>query len=127
MDLALLVYGISVLTQFSVILIIAAVVVTISFLVSAISYGAAYNKEEIITAKYWWKCSTVALAIVVPLLVITPTEKTMYTMVAAYAAQKVAEDPKVQKLSGKVLNILEAKLDGYIADMSTAKEKKATN
>ena len=124
MDLALLVYGISVLTQFSVILIIAAVVVTISFIVSAMAYGGAYNKEEIITAKYWWKCSTVALAIVVPLLIITPSEKTMYTMVAAYAAQKVAEDPKVQQLSGKVLLLVEGKLDGYIADMSTVKEKK---
>lgn len=117
MDLALLVYGISVLTQFSVILIIAAAVVVVSFVVSAMAYCGAYNKEEIIAAKYWWKCSTIALAIVVPLLVITPSEKTMYTMVAAYAAQKVAEDPKVQQLSGKVLLLVEGKLDGYIADM----------
>ena len=124
MDLALLVYGISVLTQFSTVLILAAVVVGVSFIVSAMAYGGAYNKEEINTAKYWWKCSTIALTIVVPLLVIVPSEKTMYTMVAAYAAQKVAEDPKVQQLSGKVLLLVEGKLDGYIADMSVVKEKK---
>lgn len=127
MDLALLVYGISVLTQFSALLIIASVVVAISFIFSAIAYSAAYNKEDIATAKYWWKCCTIALAIVAPLLVITPNEKTMYTMVAAYAAQKVAEDPKVQQLSGKVLVMLEAKLDSYILDMAVAKDKKEVN
>ena len=37
-------------------------------------------------------------------------------MVAAYAAQKVSENDKVQQMSGKVLTIIEQKLDGYIAE-----------
>jgi hypothetical protein len=48
--------------------------------------------------------------------VLLPSEKTAYTMVAAYAAQKVAENDKVQQMSGKVLTIIEQKLDGYIED-----------
>ena len=49
------------------------------------------------------------------LLVFLPSEQTAYTMVGAYAAQKVVEDPKVQQLSAKVLKIVEMKLDSYIA------------
>ena len=37
-------------------------------------------------------------------------------MVGAYAAQKVAENDKVQQMSGKVLTIIEQKLDSYIED-----------
>ncbi len=48
--------------------------------------------------------------------VIVPTEKTAWLMVGAYAGQKVAENEKVQELSGKVLTIIEKKLDAYIIE-----------
>ena len=48
--------------------------------------------------------------------IIIPSQKTAYMMVGAYATQRVAENPKVQDMSGKVLTIIEQKLDGYIED-----------
>ena len=122
MDLALLVYSISVLT------IINALTVLVLFMalavngISSIVYFAGYHKSEIDTSIRFWKYSAVALAITVPLAVLIPREKTMYTMVGAYAAQKVAEDTKVQNLSAKVLKIVENKLDSYIEEATTAKK-----
>ena len=35
-----------------------------------------------------------------------------------YVAQKIAEDPKVQQLSGKVVQAIELKIDGYLEEAS---------
>ena len=50
------------------------------------------------------------------LLLFIPSEKTAYMMVGAYSAQRVAENPKVQEMSGKVLKIVESKLDKYVEE-----------
>jgi hypothetical protein len=47
---------------------------------------------------------------------IIPNEKTAWLMVGAYVGQQVAENEKVQELSGKVLTIIEKKLDAYIME-----------
>jgi hypothetical protein len=57
--------------------------------------------------------------------VLIPNEKTAYTMVGAYAAQKVVENNKVQDMSGKVLTIINQKLDTYIDEGIQEAEKKA--
>ena len=62
-----------------------------------------------------WKAFWVAVA-AFWVLILIPSEKTAYTMVGAYAAQKVAENEKVQQMSGKVLTIIEQKLDSIIED-----------
>lgn len=49
-------------------------------------------------------------------LAILPSEKTAYTMVGAYAAQRLAQNSEVQALSGKVLTIIEQQMDKYIAE-----------
>lgn len=75
---------------------------------------------------FWYKFSTRSLMTVILssiILIATPSDKTMYMMVGAYAAQKAAEDPKVQQLSGKVLKLVETELDSYIED-STKKVTK---
>ena len=46
--------------------------------------------------------------------VLLPTEKTAYTMVAAYATQKVYESPETAKIQAKVLTIINQKLDTFI-------------
>ena len=79
-----------------------------AFRVESISLGDA----SVTVMKY--AGSIVVISVL--LNVILPNEKTAYTMVAAYAAQKVSENDKVQQLSGKVLTIIEQKLDGYIED-----------
>ena len=120
MDLALLVYAISVLSSTGAVLLVLSFIATIVAAFSAIGYFAGYYETEINTAKYFWKYSVIVLSIITPILLFIPSEKTMYTMVGAYAVQKVAEDPKVQQLSAKVLKVVEDKLDGYI-DETTKK------
>jgi hypothetical protein len=125
MDLALLVYAISLLHgigTFFVALIMACGAVAIGNFIYWIDYSNSSEKEAGVK-KRLWKAFWVTV-ISSWMLILLPTEKTAYTMVGAYAAQKVAENDKVQQMSGKVLTIIEQKLDGYIDDgIEEAKSK----
>ena len=127
MDLALLVYAISTLEG------IKAIVGSLSglsmivcmglFLYMGDQYGDD-NKNKAWAwkrIKLWFSGGLFCLFVFVML----PTQKTAYTMVGAYAAQKVAENEKVQQLSGKVLTIIEQRLDGYIEEGLDKLKKKA--
>lgn len=124
MDLALLVYGISLLGSLSPVLVITALMslafVFIQFMYWVDGYGDDRTEGCL---RRGWKAFWVGIIAVI-MLVVLPSEKTAYTMVGAYAAQKVAENEKVQQMSGKVLTIIEQKLDGYIeAGLEEAKKK----
>jgi hypothetical protein len=125
MDLALLVYAISLLHgigTFFVTLIMACGAVAIGNFIYWIDYSNSSEREAGVK-KRLWKAFWVAV-ISAWMLILLPTEKTAYTMVGAYAAQKVAENDKVQQMSGKVLTIIEQKLDSYIDDgIEEAKSK----
>lgn len=129
MDLALLVYGISLLHGiggFFVAGILASGAGTAFFFmwyVTETNRCSYYSKEENdkreangVMCITWIKRLIPTGIICAFLLIFVPTEKTAYTMVGAYAAQKVAENEKVQAMSGKVLTIIEQKLDSYIED-----------
>lgn len=91
-------------------------------------YNERENDERVangVMCVRWIKRGLALSIISATVLVFVPTEKTAYTMVGAYAAQKVAENDKVQAMSGKVLTIIEQKLDGYIQDGITEAEKRA--
>lgn len=139
MDLALLVYGISILDKIGPVLALM-IGLTILSLIIALIYRFAMlsieswdgdrtierkNKERILLDK-WITRLFIILGLATFLQIITPSEKTAYTMVGAYAAQKVAENDKVQQMSGKVLTIIEQKLDGYIDQGLKEAEKKVT-
>ena len=121
MDLALLVYGISLLhgigTFFVSLVIICACIALANgiYWIDISAYRDDYEKKVVGIKSRVWKCFWVGVASAW-MLILLPTEKTAYTMVGAYAAQKVAESDKVQQMSGKVLTIIEQKLDGYITD-----------
>lgn len=128
MDLALLVYGINVLGKLGVVLGLATgfgiIVFVISTLVRVFHTKETWDSKHDDEIKQGRRDASVTVMkyagsiVVVSILlnVILPNEKTAYTMVAAYAAQKVSENDKVQQMSGKVLTIIEQKLDGYIAE-----------
>ena len=59
------------------------------------------------------KYSFISLLVSSFLAVIIPSEKTAWLMVGAYASQKIAENDKVQELSGKVITIIENKINEY--------------
>jgi TRAP-type C4-dicarboxylate transport system permease large subunit len=127
MDLALLVYGISLLHGISAFFVSAIVICGVGnvfFFMWYVTetdrksyYSQKENDEREANGKMcikWIKRLLATAAIASFLLIFVPTEKTAYTMVGAYAAQKVAENEKVQQMSGKVLTIIEQKLDSYI-------------
>jgi hypothetical protein len=129
MDLALLVYAISLLHgigTFVVMCMLASGAVAGWFTIWRISecdeksyYSDRENEKRVengLMCEKWIKRGVITGFIFSIVLVFIPTEKTAYTMVGAYAAQKVAENDKVQAMSGKVLTIIEQKLDSYIED-----------
>ena len=126
MDLALLVYAISTLEGIKAItgslVGLSALICLALFIYMGDQYGDD-NKNKAWAwkrIKLWFSSCLFCLFVFVML----PTQKTAYTMVGAYAAQKVAENEKVQQLSGKVLTIIEQKLDDYIEEgLDKAKEK----
>jgi hypothetical protein len=135
MDLALLVYGISLLSGIKHFLIFLAIISGITLAISAIYTvswffeGSDYSwnlnskgevKERIATARTTmvkiFKRALIVFPIALFLPVLVPSEKTAYTMVGAYAAQKVAENPEVKNISGKVITIINQKLDQIVDD-----------
>lgn len=135
MDLALLVYGISLLQgigNFFGFTIVALVITSFGILLyisdlTPKSYRSKeQNEQNALDVKYYkkWIWRNLWIGIFSAwILIFLPTEKTAYTMVGAYAAQQVAENQKVQQMSGKVLQIIEQRLDGYIQEGIVAAEK----
>jgi hypothetical protein len=129
MDLAILVYVISLLTP------IGSLAMSITFIcgfviVGLMIYrGAECSQEDFYNAernkkqkeKAEWAMGRVGLTlkVMIPtvlLLVLLPAPKTAYMMVGAYAAQKVVENKSVQDTSSKVLTLINQKLDHYIEE-----------
>ena len=142
MDLALLVYGISLLHGiegfFVGMIVISSIVAIVSGIVTANwkFSGSEYSwdlnkdgtvKEKVLAGRRFgekaFKWSLVVFFISALLNVLIPNEKTAYTMVGAYAAQKVVENKGVQDTSDKVMTIINQKLDKYI-DEGIAESKK---
>jgi hypothetical protein len=144
MDLALLVYGISLLNGFTGLVGMAIVVtgvVTIICTIGTLTWvfdGSEYSwnldkdgnlkpriaaaRKRMVQGIKWGVPAVVVLSFIAVLI---PTEKTAYTMVGAYAAQKVAEDPRVKDVGGKVLTIINQKLDQYVDEGVEQAAKKA--
>ena len=138
MDLALLVYGISLLGKisgfFGVTIFIAACCAIGSGIYRATEcteeswYGETTNakrKAKAAGVDKFLKRSIIAIVLAAWGMILLPDEKTAYTMVAAYAAQKVTENGKVQELSSKVLTIIDQKMDQFIEEGTKELNKKA--
>jgi hypothetical protein len=134
MDLALLVYGISLLSGLKSFLIFLAVIAgmiafgcsvyTAVWFFEASEYPWNMKNGEVIpriiavrdTMKKGMKYFTILFFILLPLPNLIPSEKTAYTMVGAYAAQQIATDQRTAEVSGKVLTIINQQLDSYIEE-----------
>jgi DMSO/TMAO reductase YedYZ heme-binding membrane subunit len=127
MDLALLVYAISTLENFKVfitVLMVAVAILAFGFFISSCDSWKPQTKLD-----NDWKIAkryTVVFVFLGLIQVVLPTQKTAYTMVGAYAAQRISENEKVQQMSGKVLTIIEQKLDSYIDEGINKAVEKAT-
>jgi membrane-bound ClpP family serine protease len=118
MELALLVWVISILHPIGTILGILAFLGMLVLLANLICWTDRHSKP-FMGKKWTWIVATTTLFLVVTSAVL-PNQKTAYIMVGAYAAQRIAEDPKVQQLSGKVVTLIEQKLDQYIEEADSS-------
>ena len=142
MDLALLVYGISLLDgldKLIVFLTFAAAIVSAGSIIYTLShkfdsYEYSWNCNKDGTVKQsvlenraagekLMKRGLITLVVLLVIQIFIPSQKTAYTMVGAYAAQKVVENKGVQDTSDKVMTIINQKLDKYI-DEGIAEAKK---
>lgn len=121
MELALLVYAISLLEGLRTFLVVAAFAAGMAIIGSGISTLESYNDTA--AAKRWFKRSVITLAVLGFLSTLIPTERTAYVMVAAYATQKVAESPEVRDTGDKVLTLINSKLDQLILEANEPKKK----
>lgn len=127
MELALLVYGISVLSGITVILAITIFLCGLAIVSTLIGFENNRWKYKDDDSEYWnktktdvWKYVRV-IAVLSVLCALIPSKQTSYIMVGAYAAQKVVEAPETKVLSGKVIKVIEKQLDEYIQEPVTKK------
>jgi hypothetical protein len=133
MDLALLVYGISLLENFSKLFgfllffsgaaALFSGIHQVGFRFDSYEYSWNCNKDGTVKASVLanralsakiLKWSFFISLILAFIMVLLPSQKTAYTMVGAYAAQKVSQDERVQETGSKVMQIINQKLDQYI-------------
>lgn len=120
MELALLVYAISVVDHLRDMI---TVVVFVAVIVAAGVGGCLVDGVGVYS---WAKGLLIGLslyAVVVGIFV--PTQKTAWMMVGAYAAQKAVESPAMQETSGKVITIINQKLDSFIEETKKEASKVA--
>lgn len=127
MELALLVYAISLLPKISAFLL--AVVIgcgigCVAFTLYRVAElpinswdSDSYRqekKEKQPFAEKWMKRFGITALIVSALSIAIPSERTAYMMVGAYTAQTIAQNEKVQETGKKVIELINQKLDSYI-------------
>lgn len=110
MTLAILVYLAGVMSS------IPPFFVLLSLLLAVLSLGCflaseGSNKTGLVTKAV---CCLVGAVFSLFTMFLIPNERTMYVMAGAYAAQAVAENPNVQRISGKVITIIDKKLDEIV-------------
>jgi hypothetical protein len=135
MDLVWLVYAISLLKSIDIFFVTVSILSGGAALAFLFYRGAecsinSYDNEErkkvrIENAAWAMNHVKTAIKVLIPCAVILtflPTERTAYIMVGAYATQKVAESGAVQETGGKVLKLINQKLDSYVQEGIDAAE-----
>ncbi len=123
MELALIVYLISLLGPITSLLVTMALTTGLVSLAWWFFWTISHDFGGTVHTKWptRWTIVTVVLA---SICAVIPTEKTAYLMVGAYATQKIAEAPKTQQLGAEVLKILELKIKHYAEEAEQEALKK---
>ena len=117
MELALLVYAISVLAPIKTVTILTSIFGSIVWL----AWLFLKATEEVEAKPPWYLGTAVLLAIFLSTLL--PSEKTAYTMVGAYTAQRIVETPEVKDLSADVYKIISKKVKEYAEEADQPAKK----
>ena len=121
MELALLVYGVSLLDGLLNFLGLVAVAAITGVLVSGIAHIEIHGDTS--GPKMWLKRCVVTLFAVGFISALIPNQRTAYIMVAAYATQKIAQTPEARVTGDKVLTLINSKLDQLIQEADEPKKK----
>ena len=121
MELALLVYGVSLLDGLLNFLWLVAIVTSLALIGSGIVIMEGYGDTS--NYKLWFKRCLVALFAVGFISALIPNQRTAYIMVAAYATQKIAQTPEARLTGDKVLTLINSKLDQLIEEANEPKKK----
>lgn len=125
MDLALFFYAAGVMESVSEVLLMVSLVSAFTYCMCAgigyLNADCSWNnseakKEKVKTTAYKYKWVLIIAVSILILRSFIPSKDTMYTMAAAYGVQTAAENPNVQRLAGKSLQVLEGKLDEYLKE-----------
>lgn len=119
MELALLVYVISLLPTIGGAFALVAVLGWVPTAGMWLAWG-----DDLFKTRFWPAMFTVVWLFSVLMAVLIPTEKTAYLMVGAYATQKIAEAPKTKELGADVLKIIESKIKFYAEESAKELEEK---
>lgn len=119
MELVWLVYGISLLKPIGFLSFLGAL---LGGIVAAILWGVYIIDEVKIHKGFLWFMTILPIFSML-VTVLIPNEKTAYTMVAAYAAQKVVERPETQDMAKDVLTIINSKVKKYALESVEELEK----
>lgn len=120
MDLALLVYAISILKPLNVTFSLLAMLTTVVLGIVIIVNSTDDLLPKTFTSIRRWCLSIFVVSGIG--VVFIPSERTAYMMVGAYTAQRIATDPVVARLNDKVVKLIENKIDSYANEL-TAKQK----
>ena len=142
MELALLIYGISLLPQISSALsflsyslFFGAIISSVVWLIASDERNLGESEKQkarncVATCGSWIKRSITWFLIVGAISIAIPSEKTAYMMAGSYAAQTVAQSEAMGKvitesgkISSKILDIINNKLDGYVEETMQKAEK----
>lgn len=133
MELALFVYVVSVLPKIGGVLNLIICVLTIycgiKTVIAFFNAGEyerkyephTYEKNTEILKFKWLKIPATVMICLGILSSLIPSERTMYTALAAYAAQSVVQS----STADKVVTLINSKLDEYIKDVETSVKEKA--
>lgn len=122
MSLALIVYlinvipGIAILLCFVGVFSLIAGLLTIPWMIGVLDDHKEYDeacKEELKRPKSLMKKLIATSLILFFFALLIPSEKTMYTMLAAYGVEKVATNEKTQEILGNGVDILNLQLQKY--------------
>jgi hypothetical protein len=146
MELALLIYGVSLLPQLSAslgwllfVLVIPMIISGITWLVNTDDRYLSESEKErakttVDSARTWFKRSVIWFFIAGAMNTLLPSEKTAYMMVGGYVSQTIVQSDAMgrvvsesSKISGKILDIINNKLDGYVEETVKGAEKAITN
>lgn len=120
MELVWLVYAISLLPKLGL---VSFLMILLGGIISLICWFAIMcDGPETVHRGFLW-FTTIVPVVGLVLAIALPSEKTAYTMVGAYAAQKVAESPDTQEIAKDVIAIINSKVKAYAVEATKDLEK----